>query len=140
MARTWLLFTIEFSDFFLCFCCNDPQGFRLQGAYSDFSGHNWDTIWCYFCRCKIQVKEERRIWWQTIDICFSSPFLFLLPVYLNIFLHYSFAIGVLPEYMCGTSNICVTTLMWFYGFNNLVYLSVAHIAAEVAVLQVFGFG
>ena len=38
------------------------------------------------------------------------------------------------------SNICVTTLIWFYGFNNLVYLSVAHIAAEVAVLQFFGFG
>ena len=65
--------------------------------FSDFSAHNW----MLHLRRKIQVKEERRIGGQIIVICFSSPFLFLDLVYLNILIW--FAIGVGSEYMCGTS-------------------------------------
>ena len=50
------------------------------------------------------MKEERRIGGQIIVICFSSPFMFLDLVYLNILIW--FAIGVGPEYMRGTRFVC----------------------------------
>ena len=46
------------------------------------------------------MKEERRIGGQIIVICFSSSFMFLVLVYLNILIW--FAIGVGLEYMRGT--------------------------------------
>ena len=68
-----------------------------QGAVSDFSAHNL----MLHLRRKIQVKEERRIGGQIIVIYFHRRYVFSSGI-LNIFLHYSFAIGVGPEYMCGT--------------------------------------
>ena len=84
----------DFSLFcFVVMICRFP--FRKE-LFSDFSTHNW----MLHLRRKIQVKEERRIGGQIIVICFSSSFMFLVLVYLNILIW--FAIDVGPEYMRGT--------------------------------------
>ena len=90
-------FSYLFPFCFVAMICRFP--FRKE-LFSDFSAHNW----MLHLRRKIQVKEERRIGGQIIVICFSSPFMFLDLVYLNILIW--FAIGVGPEYMRGTRFVC----------------------------------
>ena len=90
-------FSYLFPFCFVAMICRFP--FRKE-LFSDFSAHNW----MLHLRRKIQVKEERRIGGQIIVICFSSPFMFLVLVYLNKLIW--FAIGVGPEYMRGTRFVC----------------------------------
>ena len=86
----------SFLTFSLCFVAMICRFLFHKELFQIFSAHNL----MLHLRRKIQVKEERRIGGQIIVICFSSPFMFLDLVYLNILIW--FAIGVGPEYMRGT--------------------------------------